>query len=156
MMIDTTAIKQSVDLLSLIGNDTRLKRMVGAKYGEYVSLFCRRRDSFHVQPYTVGKWIWFLAAPGAATVTTAKKNLVSETSGPWQTAGRLQPAGRAHMESGSALDAYPALSRIPFAFRLITSDRDALSFPGYDALLITSAAITPGTQPTKVSRVVMR
>jgi DNA primase len=60
-MIDTTRIKQAMNLLSLIGHDTRLKRIASTKGGEYAGPcpFCGGRDRFHVQPCIEGGGRWF-------------------------------------------------------------------------------------------------
>jgi DNA primase len=60
-MIDTTRIKQAMDMLSLIGHDTRLKRIASTKGGEYAGPcpFCGGRDRFHVQPSIEGGGRWF-------------------------------------------------------------------------------------------------
>jgi len=51
-MIDTEALKAQVDLLTLIGRDTTLKRVASTKGGEYVGPcpFCGGEDRFNVWP----------------------------------------------------------------------------------------------------------
>jgi DNA primase len=51
-MIDTTRIHQSVDLLTLIGRDTELKRVASTNGGEWAGPcpFCGGRDRFRVWP----------------------------------------------------------------------------------------------------------
>jgi len=51
-MIDTTEIHQTVDLLTLIGRDTELKRMASTNGGEWAGPcpFCGGRDRFRVWP----------------------------------------------------------------------------------------------------------
>jgi DNA primase len=55
--IDTAAIKQRIDLLGLIGADTRLKKVAMTSGGEYAGPcpFCGGRDRFRVQPLR-GRW----------------------------------------------------------------------------------------------------
>ena len=50
--ITAAVIKQRVDLLALIGQDTRLKRVAGTAGGEYAGPcpFCGGRDRLRVQP----------------------------------------------------------------------------------------------------------
>ena len=57
-MIDTLDLKRSVDLLSLVGRDTRLKKQAGTRGGEYAGPcpFCGGRDRFRVQPE---KGLWW-------------------------------------------------------------------------------------------------
>jgi DNA primase len=55
--IDTVAIKGRVDLLGLIGTDTRLKRVAATRGGEYAGAcpWCGGQDRFRVQPER-GRW----------------------------------------------------------------------------------------------------
>jgi DNA primase len=56
--VDAAGIKQRVDLLALIGRDTRLKRVAGTAGGEYAGPcpFCGGRDRLRVQPATRRWW----------------------------------------------------------------------------------------------------
>jgi DNA primase len=57
MHIDTQAIKENADLLSIIGRDTQLKKVASTGGGEWAGAcpMCGGRDRFRVQPY---KNIW--------------------------------------------------------------------------------------------------
>lgn len=57
MAVDTVAIKQRNDLLSLVGQDTRLRKVATTAGGEYAGPcpFCGGRDRFRVQPEK-GRW----------------------------------------------------------------------------------------------------
>jgi hypothetical protein len=50
--IDNTLVKQSVDLLALVGRVVALKRMASTNGGEYAGPcpFCGGTDRFHVWP----------------------------------------------------------------------------------------------------------
>src|SRR6266508_118235 len=50
--VDTAAIKERIDLLELIGRDTRLKRVASTRGGEYAGAcpFCGGKDRLRVQP----------------------------------------------------------------------------------------------------------
>jgi DNA primase len=50
--VDIAALKERVDLLELIGRDTRLKRVASTRGGEYAGAcpFCGGRDRLRVQP----------------------------------------------------------------------------------------------------------
>src|SRR5918912_372251 len=52
MPVDVMALKERVDLLELIGRDTRLKRVASTRGGEYAGAcpFCGGRDRLRVQP----------------------------------------------------------------------------------------------------------
>src|SRR5918912_3906120 len=52
MPVDVMALKERVDLLELIGRDTRLKRVATTRGGEYAGPcpFCGGRDRLRVQP----------------------------------------------------------------------------------------------------------
>ncbi len=59
--IDTGRLKQSVDLLALIGRDVRLRRVASTHSGEWAGPcpFCGGRDRLHVQPHATGEGRWF-------------------------------------------------------------------------------------------------
>jgi hypothetical protein len=50
--VDASALKERIDLLELIGRDTRLKRVASTRGGEYAGAcpFCGGRDRLRVQP----------------------------------------------------------------------------------------------------------
>ena len=51
MPVDTANLKQRIDLLELIGCDTRLKRVASTPCGEYAGpAVCGGRDRLRVQP----------------------------------------------------------------------------------------------------------
>src|SRR5215212_6417794 len=56
--IDTSALLASVDLLSLVSNDTQLRWVSGTRGGEYAGPcpFCGGRDRFRVQPEQQRWW----------------------------------------------------------------------------------------------------
>src|ERR1700716_2055831 len=58
MRVDVGALKQRVDLLELIGRDTRLKRVASTRGGEYAGAcpFCGGRDRLRVQPARLRWW----------------------------------------------------------------------------------------------------
>src|SRR5687768_8063014 len=51
-MLDVTTLKRSVDLLSLVGGSTKLRRVASTQGGEYAGAcpFCGGADRFRVQP----------------------------------------------------------------------------------------------------------
>lgn len=56
---DTTVLKQSINILDLIGHDTSLKKVADTGGGEFAGAcpFCGGKDRFRVQPYkNNGKW----------------------------------------------------------------------------------------------------
>jgi len=63
--VDVVALKERVDLLELIGRDTRLKRVASTRGGEYAGAcpFCGGRDRLRVQPAR-GRW-WCRGCLGA-------------------------------------------------------------------------------------------
>ncbi|MGI8423994.1 MAG: primase-helicase zinc-binding domain-containing protein, partial [Chloroflexota bacterium] len=56
-MLDVAALKQSVDLLALVGDATRLRKVASTRGGEYAGPcpFCGGKDRFRVQPER-GQW----------------------------------------------------------------------------------------------------
>lgn len=58
MVIDTAAVKDRVDLLDLIGRDTRLRKVASTRGGEWAGPCprCGGRDRLHVQPIA-GQWM---------------------------------------------------------------------------------------------------
>lgn len=64
-MIDTGAIKTRINLLDLIGSDTRLRKIAGTRGGEYAGPcpFCGGEDRFRVQPEQ-GLW-WCRSCSGS-------------------------------------------------------------------------------------------
>ena len=57
MPVDTAALKQRIDLLALLGRDTRLRKVASTAGGEWAGPcpFCGGRDRFRVQPF-LGVW----------------------------------------------------------------------------------------------------
>ncbi len=57
MPVDTAALKQRIDLLALVGRDTRLRKVASTAGGEWAGPcpFCGGRDRFRVQPL-LGVW----------------------------------------------------------------------------------------------------
>jgi DNA primase len=55
--IDTAALKQRIDLLALLGRDTRLRKVATTAGGEWAGPcpFCGGRDRFRAQPF-LGVW----------------------------------------------------------------------------------------------------
>jgi DNA primase len=68
MSTDLAAVKAAVDLLQLIGRDTRLERVASTGGGEYAGPcpFCGGSDRLHVQPHRAegGRWFCRQCAPG--------------------------------------------------------------------------------------------
>ena len=56
-MTDTAVLRQSVDLLALVGADSRLVKVASTRGGEYAGPcpFCGGEDRFRVQPEQ-GQW----------------------------------------------------------------------------------------------------
>ena len=99
--IDTQAIKQRVNLLELIGNDTTLKRVANTRGGEYAGPcpFCGGKDRLRVQPAT-GRWVCRQCGdvhhwPDAITYVQRRHNLDFRAACEWLNGGGDLPTGNA-------------------------------------------------------------
>ena len=99
--IDTQAIKQRVNLLELIGNDTTLKRVANTRGGEYAGPcpFCGGKDRLRVQPAT-GRWVCRQCGdvhhwPDAIAYVQKRHNLDFRAACEWLNGGGDLPTGNA-------------------------------------------------------------
>ncbi len=99
MPVDTAALKQRIDLLALLGRDTRLRKVASTAGGEWAGPcpFCGGRDRFRVQPFL---GVWWCRQCGGQRWGDAIDYLVRRDGVSFVEACRQLGASRSELDTG--------------------------------------------------------
>ena len=99
MPVDTAALKQRIDLLALVGRDTRLRKVASTAGGEWAGPcpFCGGRDRFRVQPFL---GVWWCRQCGGQRWGDAIDYLVRRDGMSFVDACRQLGASRSELDAG--------------------------------------------------------